>query len=243
MPVQLADVWCQHFRDWAPHPLPLNYVTLDTETVGCGSDQLITEVGYAIVKDGQVSDRGTWVLNWLDSSVQAWVEPDWVEEACSQMAQIMRKPLNVDPDRMRAEGKPPRKVLEQTLQLLQDTARHRLPLVGNNVEHFDVRVLNRNFEEWLDGATFDKKSVTLLDAGLLFKALRIRPAILPRYSDTLPKYLQKMRKSNHDQKYGLEYCLTETGLIAQLDKRQLHGAEYDAHCSHLLFEVLRKELQ
>lgn len=240
--VQLRDVWLKHFAEWVPHALPTSYIALDTETIGPGNDQLVTDIGYVIVKNSEVVERATWVLNWTDEAYHEWVSPEWVDEACQIMTRVMHRPLNVDVDRMRKEGEDPRTVLRRTLKLLEDVVRHRLPLVGNNVEHFDVRVLGNHFNEWLDGATFDKTPLAILDPGLLFKALRSTPTPLPRYSDNLPKYLKRIKGLSNGQKYGLEYCLSETGLLSNLDPTQLHGAEYDSYCSHLLFEQLRKEL-
>lgn len=238
----LKTAWRRQFRHWGEHALPVNYIVLDIETIGPGNESLITEIGYVVVRNTEIAKRGTWVLDWSLPAYGEWVPKDWLIEAFRQMREVTGQPLNVDFSAMQKVGKDPRKVLEAASQLLLDARRHKLPIVGHNVQAFDLRVINRHREEWLrqNAIRFDG-TLAVLDTGQLFRAVVSDPPLLPHPEDSLREFFRRVVAVKRG-KWSLEHCLSTQGLLSGLDRSKLHGAEYDCYCTHLLFESIREQL-
>lgn len=225
---------------WAAYPD--NYLFIDVETTGkeFGMD-LITEVGWAIVRNRQVVDHGGQLLNWQQYLVpEHWA---WLCERLTScniaMAEKGRR-WHITPERLVAEGVDPWQALQQYADIIHDSVAHNELVVGHNAWFFDRQMIDSNLHRFCEGRTLPWHANAIFDTGLVERASQMDR--LPWPGDTLDKWQRRAAAYPFNTKWNLdEHCVQKYQLDRRhhLDLSQLHQAGFDCIVGHLLFETYR----
>jgi len=243
----IVDRWPHEFTKQFGHVMPDTYVCFDTEYYYEKEKSIIFEIGHVFVENGEIDDRLGVVLNWTDHYL---VPMRFVKDACQKLADNMEHPpraANIDV--MREEGLNPEKALEFYYKMFTKFKQRGIAFVAHNARRADVNMLNDNFDGFLE-KTFDFPTKNLWDTGALIKATKgIDHEIyggdrwLPKRGESLADYCARIcALPCKGILWNLELCLREAGIDKLVDPSQMHQAETDSYCSHLLFEHLRKQV-
>lgn len=232
--------WPAWFRALASHDgrWPTSYCAVDVETTGFSfSEDLVTEWGHCLVEDGEVVDRLSLVVNWLDRDRP----PDWwVRRRLDQLKQGMElrgAACHMSAARMEKDGEPPAKAFAFIQKFVAAIRDKGIPFVLHN-GHFDEKMLAANVIGFGfgGGLSFGDRYI---DTAALEKATQ-RPdheRMHPRTADTLRTYFTRVAHAqikgltcNLDNHCFTKYRLDELGV----DRKDMHGAYTDAYCCHLL---------
>lgn len=221
---------------------PDDYLFLDVETTGkdFGLD-LITEVGWAIVRGRRVIDYGGQLLNWqalLPPEQWAWV-CDRLEECNAAMAAKSR-PTHITPERLVAEGVSPIHALATYADILQGAIEYGDLLVGHNAWFFDRQMVDSNLLRFC-GRRLPWHANAIFDTGLVERASQMNR--LPWLGDTLDKWQARAAAYPYNTQWNLDvHCVRKYQLAERfnLDLSQLHRAGFDCVVGHLLFETYRE---
>jgi DNA polymerase III epsilon subunit-like protein len=250
-PLQDADHvhWTQLFHRWHGRDLPLDYLTFDLETTGFSTKpggDLPIDIGWVVVRGGEVVHRGHRLLNWVD---YCDMDEMWLDAKLSRIRDAFRDKHQVWPyyiENLREEGESPYVVLDFFLKLLRRNGESKdglagAKLVGQNAWSFDVAMLTNVFQEAL-GQTYDFAENDMYDVGCMEKAI-LAGDLEPYPGElTLKEYFLRVAKANRP---GVHWNADACARRYRLDERygidfnKLHTAEADAYVSHLMFEEHR----
>lgn len=251
-----------HLTEWSAAirerfgKLPDDYISLDTETLSFGEDNLPVEIGHALVKGRKPISRYDYLLDWLKEPAQTEdgfdaVQADWLQDQLLYVRDRMEKDEHGNPtgrkyditfQKLRDAGRTWHKVLRYYLDLLRRVTAKGFCIVGHNVS-FDLKLLSSVWDEFL-GESFDFDAVPQFDTGVLFKAMQI--GLTPAPHESLAEYTHRVRhKRCPGVPWNLLHGMRTLGVIDKhgLDASKLHGAGYDSYCTHLFFEELRLTME
>lgn len=217
---------------------PANWLVYDCETSGFSPEKdVIVEWGHVLVRNGEVVDRNSVVINWFLQNV---VPHDYILRKLRYVAQAMlveARPWRITEEVMREEGVAPSVVLPWIYDLLATAKAHGLMFVSHGGFHFDNRMLKAHFEKDLQQEfIFDETKV--IDTGAIVKASQIAeddPRVLPKYGELLLDYCKRVHYMKTTSVYwNLKHCMQLYGLDTGIDMNALHTAGEDAYATHLL---------
>lgn len=220
---------------------PASYAAIDTETTGLAFDKdLVVEFGYCLVLNGQVADRLSLVIDWTDHSV---VPNHWLEARLDYVRSSMEaqgKPYHHSIVRMKADGLKPDRALRFIKAYLAAVHQRKIPFVAHN-GLFDEAMIAGNLAGFkVDPQGFSFGDDGWIDTALIEKALSGRHGrLVPRPSETLRSFYQRVKATRiTGLKYNLDHCFEKYGLDKLgVEAQDMHGAEADAFCSHLLAQT------
>jgi DNA polymerase III epsilon subunit-like protein len=219
----IINRWPAHFTARYGHFFPDSYFCWDTEYTGGNAElDLIVEIGHVIVEDRTVTNRLSLVLDWTR---HPGISKTWLKQRLSNVAYQMQGDWRVTWDVMRSDGVDPVKGLQFYCDLFATWDRRGLPFAAHNGFYADERMFAAKHHP----AVF-KQAVT---------------DWLPRSNDTLRSYFcRTSRKPLKGLKWRLGDCLRYYGLDERedLELDDLHTAEFDAYCVHLLMEEYRSRI-
>lgn len=223
--------------------LPDDYTCFDIETSGFSPKQdLILEIGWAIVRNRQIIDCDSAVLNWYDSPL---IDRNWLTDQLRKTTD--RSAANgvlyhFTPERLQAEGGPPVQVLEQGIGLLRSVMRRGEALVGQSVFTFDRRMLNAAKVRFLDKQPVPWLTGGIIDVGLFEKAGQLDTKI-PWAGEDYENWLRRCQGGSEGVKWSMfnhivpKYDLTSR---FQLDLSLAHRASMDCRCVWATVETFRE---
>jgi hypothetical protein len=214
---------------------------------------LIVEIGHVIVEDRTVTNRLSLVLDWTR---HPGISKTWLKQRLSNVAYQMQGDWRVTWDVMRSDGVDPVKGLQFYCDLFATWDRRGLPFAAHNGFYADERMFAANLSRYLQPPGFEFGDDVMFDTGAIHKLSCIaehHPAVfkqavtdwLPRSNDTLRSYFcRTSRKPLKGLKWRLGDCLRYYGLDERedLELDDLHTAEFDAYCVHLLMEEYRSRI-
>lgn len=208
------------------------------------AEDVVTEWGHVLVEDGKVIDRQTVVVDWTGRTTP----PDWwVARRLQQVSYGMSmagKTCHMSYDRMKAEGMKPEKAFTFIAQFTDIVRRKGIPFVLHN-GFFDEKMLSANFLQFKFGNGFSFGD-RLIDTEGVEKATQIpdNSRVHPLRNDTLRSYFTRVKhtrvqglKSNMDEHCYAKYRF---GDRYGIDPKDMHSAETDAYCCHLLMKEFGK---
>lgn len=222
--------------------LPEDYLCFDLETTGFSAkEDLIVEIGWAIVRKRQIVDCDSAVLNWY---AYPGMDHNWLTERLHRTASKSAENgvhYHFTPERLLAEGGPPIEILQRGLDLLQSAMARDEALVGQSVWSFDRRMLDAAKVRFVDGLPVPWLVGGVLDVGLFEKSSQIetkRPWVGESYNEWLQRSLGgggvKWSMFNHIiPKYELAQRFN-------LDLSQAHRAALDCRCVWAAMETFRE---
>lgn len=249
----IINSWDNSFTAKYGHQFPKTYLCFDTEFTGRSErDDLIMEIGHVLVEDGKVVDKLSLVLNWYELDV---VAPAWLDYKLNQMRYLVGTGWRLLPDIVKAEGINPLQGLRFYHKLFQTWAQRGMPFVAQNGINADEPMLRGNFNRFLN-RPFEIPANSYFDIGAIFKANQVwqahgnelvnyRAVMLPSRTDTLKSYFRRICGMKiRGLHWSLEFILNHYDLIKKhgLDTIQLHSAEFDALCLHLIMEEFRLQV-
>jgi DNA polymerase III epsilon subunit-like protein len=241
----------QHWPDWfrrlySPDGAwPTSYCAIDVETSGYQTDRdVVTEWGHCLVENGEVVDRLGLVINWVGREVP----PDfWLKQRLSQVRQGMAlqgKTYHITYESMQQTGMVPEKAFAFIRQFADTVREKKIPFVAHN-GFFDEKMLSANFAQFKFGKGFSLGDL-FMDTACVEKASQItdNPRMHPKSGDTLRSYFSRVNytrvngvKSNLDG-----HCFAKYGLDRHVKPDDLHGAETDSFCCHLLMQEFGRRI-
>jgi len=244
--------WEDRLFEWLGHGLPIDYLAFDCETTGLSpTEDLPIDFGYAIMRDGVITNSGSWILDWTRRP--DLVEPEWLADKLDYVAyqfKLQGKPYHYSLQRLREEGRDPVKVLSYALKLFDaNRADAKAMFAGHNATAFDSAMLHSCFHEYLGSAwRFDDNDI--FDTGCMEKALETarqyqNPSqwLLPNPGETMRSFFIRVKNARRaGVKWNIEACVERYELVQKrlVDPRKLHGAEADARVCCTLIEMHRK---
>jgi DNA polymerase III epsilon subunit-like protein len=249
----IINHWRPEFTKLYGHYFPESYLCWDTEYTGGNREKdLIMEIGHCMVEDRQVVDRLNIVLDW---SQHPEVPEDWLRRRLNHQRLQMGDRWRVTWEVMKEEGIHPVKALQFYYKLFRTWSKRQLPFVAHNGYQADERMFSGNVEGFLV-KRWQFGDNELIDSGAIHKAsllldsvdpkhIDLKPRVLPKAGDTMRTYFKRVC---HTPAKGVYWkmldCLQYYNLdeAHHLDLDQLHNAEYDSYCCHLLMEEYRSRV-
>lgn len=218
-----------------------SYLSWDCETTGLVADEdLIYELGHCIVENGTGQFYQSDLLNWYQHTDvdAAWLT--WkIGSQHVKMAEL-KKPCHISRSRI-LQGEAPEKVLKKYVDLFEQAARDRTPLLVFNGLRFDCPRFEFAVKEWL-GIPFSFDKNLLIDVGAVIKASVL--GIVPDVDEPISRFSSRVLKAfAGGAKWGLStYCVDHFKLVELygLDLAQAHSAGWDAMATALVFEEIRQ---
>lgn len=244
----IVNFWPAWFRSLFGGKWPDTYCCMDLETTGYSFDRdVITEYGHCLVEDGVVKDRLSLIIDWTDHNV---IPMHWLTERVSSLQRQMDmagRVCHTSIEKMRTEGMKPKPALEFIRDFLGTIADKSIPFVLHG-GMFDEKMLSGNFIGFEIAKGFSFGDNGWIDTEGVAKASQIpdNARCHPRRNDTLREYWHRVKytrvngiKSNMD-----EYCFERYKLGERYGIRRddLHQAEVDSYCCHLLMQEFAKEI-
>lgn len=234
------------FATWYNHfSFPENYISIDLELTGPEpGDDLITEFGISVVRNRKEATRKTIVLDW---STDPDTDQEWLKEKMIEVGKyfagkgtanyLTYKDLSTHP-----ASTPAVYGLKAILQILQDTRKAKMFVIGHNIYSFDAEILREHFENFLN-VFYEFGDNEIMDTGIMEKAIRLN--MVPWPNQSLRSFSQRVDDRPLTGWKLSEHCIPKYGLVRKhnLDLTQAHNASYDAYLAHLLFEHYREEAE
>lgn len=236
--VQLLREYSRRFG-----PMPVNYTVFDLETSGFSpTEDLILEVGYAVIRNCRVAAAGSCLLNWC---LHPTVSPRWLATRLARTQSFMAERGDNFPFDLQllATGAEPVATLQEYGGLLSDAISRGELLVGHNSWDYDRRMLDAIGHRYL-GSKIAWTPNAIFDTGLTAKAAQVGVHGNVWDGDTLTDFYHRTRRLFSPQKWSLAFCLDVFGLSRhyRLDMTQAHRAHFDCIAVHYLFEFWRSLL-
>lgn len=242
MSQQILRQWSDYFRDVYHDVLPRDYMCFDCETTGLRREDIPVEIGHVIVRDCQIVQQGSFVLDWTSHPK---MPRDWLGERLRETAARMRErglQYRFTPELLQSEGVDANRVLRFYRDLFLRNRGATAFFVGHNSWFCDAPLLEACFREFLqEDFQFDENE--MFDTGGMEKACLL--GILPEKGETMKKYFMRVRHAYAPgTHWNIQACVERHGLQQRhsLDTSALHGAQYDSYVTHLIFEEHRGEI-
>lgn len=217
-----------------------DYFVFDVETTGpvVGED-LITQVGHCIVRNGVAVHRSARVLNWADCSL---IPQDWLRQRMEKTKQAMEergREYHTTYESLR-QGDDPLQVLSDYLDLFEHARFTKTPFVGHNAWQFDRKIYQFHFDRFLQ-ESFEWDENEILDTGMIEKAVQLNS--VPRSGDSLRDWSLRVASVRaRGVFWSLDaHAVPKYGLAEKygLDMQSAHDAGFDCYLTHLLRETYR----
>lgn len=174
-------------RHWFVLGFPDDYLFIDVETTGreFGMD-LITEVGWSVVRGRRIECFGGQLLDWSRVLSPA----DWAIY-CQRLHDVNAamlakgRPFHITPERLQAEGGPPIEILQEYAGLLADAVHRQELIIGHNAWFFDWAMVDSNLYRFC-GQRLPWHDNALFDTGLVERAAQLDRLPWPGESCGLP---------------------------------------------------------
>lgn len=239
------------FQDLAPaigrfiqeRGFPDDYFLFDLETSGFSREKdLITQIGWAIVRDRQIVNNQALTLNWTrhPGIDQMWLE--WRLSALEAAFQKQGKPYHLTYEVLAASPTDPIEALQVLDALLDVVVRDKEWVVGHNLAIFDMSVFDAHRARFLDLGAVDWFRDGIFDTGLFVKASQLDR--YPGQGEILDEFFRKIAGTRaRGVLWSLDrYCIPTFDLDTRfgIDTMLCHDAGYDCKVGHHLFETLRE---
>lgn len=218
---------------------PESYLVVDVETSGFDPAlDVLVDVGWCLVRNRQIVDRGGTVLNWYQHPIINW---QWLCSRLDNCRANMAKKGKVyqySGERL-FTGEPADTVLNDFAGLLADVLTRGQLIVGHNAWFFERRLIDASLHKFL-GRRLPWHENAIFDTGLIEKASQQNR--MPWAGDTLSSWYKRCQAPPLNVKWSLdEHCVPKYRLERRygFDLSKLHTAEEDAVVSHYLFETYR----
>jgi DNA polymerase III epsilon subunit-like protein len=242
--------WETDLRRWYGHGLPEDYLAFDTETTGFKKDwDIPLEFGWCIVRGRQPVSRGSYLLDW--TRCPDLVEKNWLLdqlERISYSMDLQKRAWHISYERLQTEGRDPLKVLNFAYNLFKTNREAGAPFVGHNSLTYDNALWANIFYEWLGKEwVWDKGEIFdtgCLEKAILTQALEPKLRLIPQRGEHLYDFLARCQRANRRGIYwNIGACVDRYKLCERYGvcHENLHGANMDAYCCHLLLEMHREE--
>lgn len=217
--------------------LPADYLVFDCETTGLKSDDLPLEIGHVIVRDGEVVNRGSFLLDW---SRHHDVTEDFLEYRIGEVNRRIVE-FGEDPpitlEALKKRGVDPEEVLRFYLGMFADNRAAGAKLVGQNAVRFDSPLLSNAFRHFL-GEQWFPEADEIYDTYSIAKAAE--NGVYPRSGEPLLGFMRRAANSYaRGKSLGLSKLAERYG-VRPVGKEEFHTAGYDAYITTLIFEEQRK---
>lgn len=221
--------------------LPEDYLIWDVETTGFNeSVDLITQIGWAIVRGRQLVNQESLLLNW---TTMPGIDQQWLQDRLAKLCETFREKgatYYATYDKM-AGGQSPLLCLQVFEEVLAAAERAGDWTVGHNVACFDPRFVDSHRGRFLGLPPRDWERDQVFDTGLFVKAAQASLELRPE--EALSAWWRRVAGTRVRVKWSLDsYCIPAFGLAEKygLDVRACHDAGYDCYVVHCLVEELRK---
>lgn len=221
--------------------IPDDYLLLDVETLGYGKQTPIAQVGWGVVKNRQLVNVESLLLNWL--LPEYGQRPDWVRSQILRITEDMAKKGKrycTTAERMLSEGLDPLDVMDSYRKLINMYVDTGGMTVGHNFWAFDRVRIDHHCRQFFD-TTIRWLPNSIFDTGLVEKAAQSNR--LPFPEETLDVYYQRINGGFSRIKWNLEdHCVTKYQLAERygVDPSLAHDAGHDCRLTYCLFETYRE---
>lgn len=221
--------------------IPDDYLVLDVETLGYGKEVPIAQIGWGVVKDRQLVNVESLLLNWLLPEYGQC--PDWVRSQILRITGDMAKKGKrycTTAERMEREGLDPFDVIDSYRKLINMYVDTGGLVVGHNVWAFDRIRIDHHCRQFFDESIRWRPN-SIFDTGLTEKAAQSNRPPFPE--ETLDAYYQRINGGFSKIKWNLEeHCVTKYKLAERygVDPSLAHDAGHDCRLTYCLFETYRE---
>ena len=207
-PLPISD----HLKAWYGSPsLPTTYLVIDTETTGLDpKTDVVLQVGYMFIKDGEEAARGSMVLNWVDDprvdlkrllGRLETVRRNMTEDIYGDSNETN---FNFDVERLRG-GMPPNKVFRWVRDYVFSGD---LLIVGHFLE-FDERMLSKMLDKFLFIRDSKIPPNRYFDTHGFTQASCSRPQVLPTKDEEAKAYFRRACRTRRPTEDISSFKLTE----------------------------------
>ena len=229
-------------------PLPINYLVFDLETTGLDfNNDLVVQLGYAIVMNKRLVDCDYFIPNWTHNRDHHFCE--WLHNRMENTKKSMNS-RNQDGtnsykhsiDRMKNQGVPPVEAFTQFLDIIKICKSHNFSMIAHNGLRFDQPMLNSNIKHALgdhEGFEFEKLGINYYDTMAIERGIQSRIDINPE--DNWMSFTRRLVYEGGKIYSSLEkHCAPKYNLIKKYNMiGDAHEADFDCRLTHYLFEEFR----
>ena len=238
--VAVGTWWTSFASAYHLSELPRDYLSFHVHTTGLEEDDLVAEIGHLCVRDGTVVDRGSRIVNWYLSPIDAHKLTGRLEYTRSQM-EASGVACRHTPTRLQNEGEDPWEVLGDYQQMLKDWQRGGGVFLAHNGLKFGVPFLEDSFDRcFVNPWRFDRD--TVLDVGAICKGVFMGE--LADSDRSMGSYLGHLLDiPAPGVRWSLQHCVES--FVPPADRRPRsheYPADHDAYLVHLVFEGLRRHI-
>lgn len=226
-------LWRQHYG-----AIPENVLIVDLETTGLSPhEDLILQIGYCEIKDGQIVANQGIVLDWTR---HAAMDQDWLCRRMQDTGNRIRSQGKEYPWTMEvlSKGSLPLYTLADCLTRLEK--RDSISIGGHNIINFDIPFLSAHFHRFLN-RSFIFPENAVFDTGAIEKAHQLDMS--PRKGESMVDFEHRVVSLKAKGiLWSLDrHCLPKYNLVKRynLDVSQQHTAGFDARCCALLLNEFR----
>jgi hypothetical protein len=219
---------------------PEDYLCIDTETTGFKKeDDLIWNLGASLAGGRKEVRRVNIILNWTEHPL---IDQNWLERKIRYTREQMRaggRECHLTWEAL-TEGVKPEEGMEAFGDLLVESRKAHIPILGHGIVKFDAPRISRQLEEWI-GLLWKFRRDETIDTAAIEKACEsgMKPKSGESYFDFSKRVLNKPMSG---VKWNLDtHCLNKYQLQKKgVDPSKLHWADSDAYLCHLVFEEYRQ---
>lgn len=241
----VVNSWENEFRALYGGSWPSSYCCLDVESSGLNmSLDVVLEFGHCIVRDREISERYSLVLDWTNHPV---VADQWLRRRLKELASHYRgKGLDYELtyDKLRKEGIKPEEAFDFYRHFFDLVFQEQLPLITFNGMGFDYPMIEANFRGFTE-TDFSVENERVIDLGAVFKATEAGPAdsFLPKPGEELYAYFRRICRRPVKIGWSLEKAIERYGISKELENERMHRAGTDSFALYLLMEKMRNEVR
>lgn len=221
--------------------LPVNYGITDVETTGFTPDDVIVQLGQALVQGTKLIDVDSVYVNWIgyNGITEEWLRGR-IEATTASMAE-KGAVYKVRMSHILQHGRPPQEVFRVFLDKLQALERNNYGLTGHNVQQFDMPKIAKHTQE-LFGIVPVYPADLVFDSGAIAKGRQL--LMTPQRDELLAEWCRRSLAVRATGVYWKldGYCADTYDLWRKsgLDPAASHDAGDDCRLTYHLVESYRE---
>lgn len=247
--MQFFNAWPSQALDKLGGGLPDKYVAFDTEFTSSGANGLLLELGYTVVRCGEIVESSNSVVNWYGFP---GVSESTLESNLQRLSSVVPN-WQIDRMYLLQHGSAPSQVAHDAQSRFEELLDDGYMFVAQNGLAADEPTVSRFFKR-ANGGSFCIPDNSYFDVGGFYKALRLwhtqdselscyKGFSLPHHSESLKTYFRRLIGFRHKRlKWSLQLIARSCDLIKSgaIDTNKTHSAGYDAECLSVIVEHWRK---
>lgn len=216
---------------------PKNYLILDTETCGLSLGDPVWDLGFVVVRDGQIIAQGDAQLNIAYGRTELDELRNRFEKTRETLLQHGADWQTITWDWLCSHGKNPTETYSDFYNLIKEAVQNDVLIVGHHIIEFDMPRWQRGFVEACGITTSPLRIENVLDTQYMIAGM-LQDSAVPGSRQLLGEWNLAMRGKHRARKYGSSSQEATLGYCDMVDAHR-HRALSDSQQLHQVLEYCR----